>query len=738
MPNEDMKMTKAILKAVFTLAIIACPATAKVLAYESFGLSKPSDRQVVIADFEGSDYGSWTVTGQAFGSAPARGTLPGQMDVTGYLGKGLANSFLGGDGATGTLTSPEFEVKYRFISFLIGGGGWEGKTCINLLKDGAVVRTAVGPNTQPGGSEQLDWHSWDVSDLKGQAVRIQIVDQAEGGWGHINIDQVIQSDTRRQAVTDFERPFSFNKKYLNFPVKTGAGKRWIRLFVDGRKVREFDIELATTGEPDFWVFLDVSEFNGKQGTLQIDRYSTTWTTGFNAVFQDDTFPGESELYKEKLRPQFHFSSRRGWLNDTNGMVYYDGQYHLFYQHNPYGWNWGNMTWGHAVSTDMVHWQERRDAIHPDALGTIYSGSAVVDRDNTAGFQSGSEKPLVAFYTSAGGNNQWSQGQPFTQSMAFSTDRGQTWTKYTGNPVIGNIAGGTRDPKVFWHQPTGKWVMVLWIDGSTLSIFTSPDLKSWQRQSDIDGFFECPELFELPVDGDPANTRWVVYGANGDYKLGQFDGTKFTAQTDRIKFEHGNCFYASQTFNNIPDADGRRIQMGWGRVNMPGMPFNQMILFPVELSLRTTDDGVRMVVNPVDEIESLHKRHWTRSDVTLQPGQNALDGISGELFHIKAQLKPQGADVCTFMIRDVAIRYDAAAGRLTCLDKSAPLALENGTISLELLVDRMSIEIYANGGRVYMPIGVNLADKPGTLKLTTEGGDTRIEKLDTYELKSIWF
>lgn len=729
-------MTKTIIKVLFILAVIASPATAKVLAYESFRLSKPSENQVMLADFEGPDYGDWTVTGEAFGTAPAKGTLPGQMQVTGYLGSGLVNSFLGGDASTGTLTSPEFEVKHRFISFLIGGGGIEGKTCINLLRDGTVVKTAVGPNTQPGGSEQLDWHSWDVSDLKGQKVRIQIVDQATGGWGHINIDQIIQSDIRRQAITDFEKVFSFNKKYLNFPVKNGAAKRWMRLFVNGQKVREFDIELAPD-KPDFWVFLDVSEFAGKQGTLQIDRYSTMWTTGFNAVFQDDTFPGQDELYKEKLRPQFHFSSRRGWLNDTNGMVYYDGQYHLFYQHNPYGWNWGNMTWGHAVSTDMIHWQEWGDALHPDALGTIYSGSAVVDDGNTAGFQTGSEKPLVAFYTSAGGNNQWSQGRPFTQSMAYSNDRGRTWAKYANNPVIASIAGGTRDPKVLWHTPSGQWVMILWIDGPTLSIFTSSDLKSWQRQSDIDGFFECPELFELPVDGSPSNTKWVVYGADGDYKIGRFDGKKFVAETDKIKFEYGNCFYASQTFNNIPASDGRRIQMGWGRgIDMPQMPFNQMILFPVVLSLRTTTDGIRIFVNPIEEVASLHRRHWTRSNQAIQPGDHPLAEISGELFHIKARLNPQG-DVCRFTVRGVDVVYDVFSQQLTCQGKSAPVTLENGKIALEMLVDRMSIEIYANDGRVYMPIGVNLADKPTSLKLTTEGGSTLIEKLDVYELRSIW-
>jgi fructan beta-fructosidase len=712
-------------------------AGAKVLAYESFALAPgTASPDIVIADFEGDDYGDWTVTGQAFGPGPARGTLPGQMQVSGFEGNGLVNTFYGGDGTTGTLTSPEFRVERHYISFLIGGGGHPGQTCIHLLADGNVVRTAVGPNTQPGGSEQLDWHSWDVSELAGKTVQLRIVDDATGGWGHINIDHIIQSDKKRQMIIDKERVLDLRQKYLNFPVKNGAAKRVIGLFVDGQKQREFDIELATE-RPDFWVFLDIREFAGNQGTLRIDRYHSTWTTGFDAIYQDDTFQGQETVYREKLRPQFHFSSRRGWLNDTNGMVYYDGQYHLFYQHNPYGWNWGNMTWGHAVSTDMIHWQEQGDAIHPDALGTIFSGSAVVDHTNTAGFQTGSEKPIVCFYTSAGGTGRWSQGKPFTQSIAYSNDRGRTWTKYAHNPVINHISGENRDPKVFWHDATGQWVMVLFWEDRMTGFFTSPDLKTWTKQSELRSFHECPELFELPVDGDPSNTKWVLYGANGDYFIGAFDGKEFKPEGGAIRFQYGNCFFASQTFNNIPSSDGRRIQMAWGQVAMPAMPFNQMILFPVSLTLRNTADGIRMCAEPIGEIETLHEQQWHQSDLTVKPGDNPLNGISGELFHIKADLKPQDAQTFSFVIRDIPVVYDVSKQQLTCEGKTASLKPVDGKIRLDILVDRMSIEIYANGGLVYMPIGVNLANRIDRLKFISEGGNTLVETMDIYPLKSIW-
>ena len=719
----------------FFALVLVLPVTAKVLAYETFRMEKTND--ILIADFEGSDYGNWQVEGEAFGTGPTQGTLSGQMQVSGYKGNGLVNSFYNGDAATGTLTSPEFKVKRRYINFLIGGGGFDGVTCINLLSGGKIARTAVGPNVVSGGSEYLDWNSWDVGELMGQDVTIQIVDQRTGGWGHINVDHIVQSDVRKSVVLNKETVFNFDKKYLIFPVKNGAVKRWINLFVGGVMVREFDIELASD-KADFWVYLDVSEFSGKKGTVRIDRYYSDMALGFDAVKNSDTFPGMEDIYKEAKRPQVHYTTRRGWVNDTNGLVYYKGQYHMFYQHNPYGWGWGNMTWGHAVSTDMLHWQEWGDALHPDQLGTIYSGSAVVDHDNTSGLQNGSEKTMLAFYTSAGDNNRWSSGQPFTQSMAYSNDGGRTWQKYDGNPIIDHIEGGNRDPKVIWHEGSNKWVMILWIDGPKLSIFTSDDLKAWEHKSDVDGFFECPELFELAIDGDSSNKKWVVYGGNGDYKLGRFDGEEFMPETDLIKYEYGNCFYASQTFNNIPESDGRRIQMAWGRrIAIHGMPFNQLILFPVELSLRTTNKGLRIYVNPIREITSLHKSHVHWEDKFIQPNSNLLANVQAELLHIRSTIMPKDAEEVKFVVRGVPVTYNVAMQQLSCQGRTAPLRMEGGKISLELVIDRMSIEIFANDGRVYMPMGVDMSEKPASLEFTVDGGNALVNSMDVYELNSIW-
>jgi fructan beta-fructosidase len=699
---------------------------------------------ILIADFEGEDYGAWKVAGEAFGPGPAHGTLQNQMDVTGFKGKGLVNTYYKGDGTTGTLTSPPFKIERRYINFLIGGGKYPGQTCINLLVGGKIVRTATGPNDRPGGSEELGWHCWDVSELYRQEAQIQIIDNRTGGWGHINVDHIVQSNKKVDVITDKTREFLLNKKYLNFPVKNGAKKRLIHLIINDKIVREFDIELAPD-KPDFWVFLDVSEFRNKTATLRIDKYEPTKSEGFDSIYQADTFIGEENLYREKLRPQFHFTSRRGWNNDANGMVYYDGEYHLFYQHNPYGWKWGNMTWGHAVSKDTVHWKELGDAIHPDHLGTIFSGSAVVDVNNTAGFQTGDEKVIVCIYTSAGGRNPMSKDQPFTQSIAYSNDRGRTWKVYEHNPILGHINGSNRDPKVIWHKPTSQWVMALYLDKRTMGFFTSGDLKSWEFQSKLECFHECPELFELPVDGDTNNKRnpasreskWILYGGSGDYLIGSFDGRQFKSETDPIRFHYGNCFYASQTFNNIPKKDGRRIQIAWGRVAMPEMPFNQMMLFPVTLRLRTTEEGAQMFAIPIREIETLHKRDWQWKNKILKPKDNLLSGLSGELFHIKAELQVNDVQETGFVIRDIPVVYNIQKQELSCQGKTAPLKPENGKIRLEILVDRTSIEIFGNDGRIYMPIGVILVDNSKSLEVFTKGGNIEVKFLEVYELRSIW-
>lgn len=697
-----------------------------------------AEPDVLVADFEGDTYGAWTAAGSAFGRAPARGALPGQMSVDGYVGRGLVNSFLGGDAATGTLTSPPFQIQRRYLSFLMGGGQFPGQTCMDLLVNGQAVRTATGPNAAPGGSERLQPAQWDVSDLRGQTVSLRIVDQATGGWGHINVDQIVQSDVRLPGlIANAKREIVLKKQYLHLPVKNGAPKRLMTIRVDGQILRQFEIELADS-QPDWWAYAEFHDCLNKTATVEVDQLRED-SAGLSAIEQSDDVKGAEPLYREKLRPQFHFTSRRGWNNDPNGLVYYRGEYHLFYQHNPYGWNWGNMHWGHAISTNLVHWQEVGEALYPDAQGTMFSGSAVVDERNTAGFQTGAEKPIALIYTAAGGTSARSKGQKFTQGLAYSNDRGRTWTKYEKNPVLGHIRAENRDPKVIWHEPTKKWVMALYLDKNDFTFFGSTDLKSWTHLSDLvlARDIECPDLFELPVQGRSGESRWIFYGANGTYLVGAFDGVKFTAESGPHPLNYGNCFYAAQTFSDIPAADGRRIMIGWGRVNLPGMPFNQMMDFPVSLTLRETPAGPRLFTLPVAEIDSLRAGVRAVPAQPLRPGENPFANLGGELLDMSVDLSLGEAEKVGLNVRGVPVTYDHAQRKLFCLTQSAPLEPVNGRIKLRLLVDRASIEIFANDGQVYMPNGVLLDEKNLALEAFATGGAARLNSATVATLKSAW-
>ena len=540
----------------------------------------------------------------------------------------------------------------------------------------------------------------------------------------------------KDAVVNAERNFTFEKKYLNLPVKNESPSRLIRIIIEDDIVREFEINLAP-GNPDFWVYLELKEFHGMKGVVQIDTLEYDLFEGFRSIYQDDTFPGEEQLYQEKLRPQFHFSSKRGWNNDPNGLMFYGGEYHLFYQHNPFGWPWGNMTWGHAVSKDLIHWEELGDALHPDEFGTMFSGSGVVDWKNTTGFQTGEEPPLICIYTNAGDVNPWSKGKPFTQGIAYSNDRGRTWTKYEGNPVQGHLNEGNRDPKVIWWEETNEWVIVLYLIDDRMAFFRSPDLKRWELQSVMDAFHECPELFQLPIDGNENNKKWILYGASGNYFIGEFDGSKFTPDTPEIRYNYGNAFYASQTFSDIPPEDGRRIQIGWATIEIPGMPFNQMMNFPVELSLRKTEDGLLMFANPVKEIEKLYKKSHSIKNEELHQGDNPLSQINGELFDIKAELNVGTASKLGFNVRGKEVAYHRKSKEIVCGEEVAPCKPLDGIIKLRILVDRTSIEIFINDGRYYMPMGFIADENYKSVSVFTEEGEAEIVNLEVYELKSAW-
>jgi len=694
---------------------------------------------ILIADFEGDTYGDWKTTGEAFGPGPAKGALKGQMPVSGFLGKGLVNTFFNGDKTTGTLTSPEFKIERKHIAFLIGGGKDPEKLALQLLVGGKVVRSATGPNDKPGGSEELTAESWDVSEFAGKMATIRIIDEATGGWGHINVDHIVQTDRKPPGMlTDAKREFKTDRRYLNLPIKNGAKKRVVTLLVDGKPVVRNDIELADD-KPDWWAPMDVSVWKGKTITLHVDKLSEN-SKALTQIEPSDAIKGADKLYAEPLRGQFHFSPRRGWTNDPNGMVFFNGEYHLFFQHNPYGWGWGNMHWGHAVSKDMVHWEELGDKLLPDNLGPMFSGSAVVDHNNTSGFGKDGKPPLVLIYTAA--------GNPTVQCIAYSTD-GRTFTKYDKNPVVKQVTGGNRDPKAMWHEATKKWVMVLYVElkgKHTVHFFTSPNLKEWELASILDGgtagkdgyLFECPDFFELPVDGDAKNRKWVILGANSEYAVGTFDGTSFRPEKTWLKGQQGRGFYAPQTFSDIPSKDGRRIQIGWFQTETRGEPFNQAMSVPQELKLTATTDGPRLTRTPVKELESLRTKTHSVKPLSLKPdAANPLAEVKAELLELRAEFEPAKDGEVVFTLRGVTVSCDAKKQEVVVNGHRAPAPLKDGKMRLTAFVDRTGLEVFAADGLTYMPMPVNLKATDTGVRVKAVGGEAKISELVVYELGSAW-
>ena len=690
---------------------------------------------IVIADFERDTYAPWIAVGEAFGTRPAQGALPGQMQVDGFRGQGLVNSFFHGDDSVGSLTSPEFRIERKFIAFLIGGGKSES-LALELLVDGKVVRRATGPNDRPGGSETLAAESWDVRDFAGKAASLRIVDNAKGSWGHLNVDHITQTDERPKGfIKNAERTLKVTTRYLNIPIKNGAPKRVVTLLVDGKVAVRNDIELADA-TPDWWAPMDVSEWSGKSLTLRVDKLHED-SAALTSVEPSDALKDAENLYREPLRGQFHFSPKRGWNNDPNGCVFYEGEYHLFFQHNPYGWAWGNMHWGHAVSRDLVHWEELGDKLLPDDMGPMFSGSAVVDWKNTSGFGKNGKPPLVLFYTAA--------GNPTTQCLAYSTD-GRTFTKFSGNPVVKEITGGNRDPKVIWHEPSRQWVMTLYVEWKgrhTIHFFTSPNLKEWKLASISNGdapgagfLFECPDFFELAIDGDAARKKWVLVAANSGYALGDFDGKRFVPDSTRLPGHRGKGFYAAQSFSDVPD--GRRVFIGWWQTETKGMPFNQSMTIPLELRLTQTDDGPRMTFSPVRELEALRtKTH--RIDVnSLKPGdKNPLDAMSAELVEVRAEIEPGDAKEVVFNIRDIMVEYDVKKQELSVAGHRAPAPIRDGKLRLTIFCDRTGAEVFASDGLCYMPMPYNTKSGNKRLFLETRGGAAKVNKLEVHELQSAW-
>jgi len=549
------------------------------------------------------------------------------------------------------------------------------------------------------------------------------------------------SPAHEKADTTME--MTLQKQYLNIPIKNrGAGHR-MSITVNGKLLGNFQIQLAED-KPDWWAFFDVARFKGQKLGITVTPAPKDW----KIISQDDVIKGAENLYKEKYRPQFHFTTRRGWINDPNGLVYYKGEYHMYYQHNPVALPWGNMTWGHAVSKDLVRWKELPKVLFPNPKGTCFSGAAFIDRKNQLGRKTGDEDVLVMFYLRT----------RIGLCLAYSNDCGRTLTDYEGNPVLTHPGARIDTPRPFFHEPTGRWIAPTYDHfedekGKKLravGFYSSKDLKEWKFESRVeqkkwgDELCGCADFFQLPVDGDPKNTKWVLVLIDGSYIVGTFDGRKFytlsgkpavTADRVRSLVICGN-FYATQTWYNAPQ--DRRVQITWMRGGRyPGMSFNQQFTVPVVLTLHSTDEGPRMRMNPVKELETLRANTHEWTDLTLKAGENPLAGITGDLFDVEVEFQPAADTETLFELRGEKVVYDARNQRLSCGNVRTPLKPRKGFIQLRILLDRTSIEVFANGGRVYIPRCIVPKDDNRSLSASCGRGQVKVRFLRVHELKSAW-
>lgn len=559
-----------------------------------------------------------------------------------------------------------------------------------------------------------------------------------------------------------------DRQFVLFPINNEALLRRVRLIKSGRVLRSFTASLGLPAQ--WWAHLDVSDWHGQTLTLSIEPDNTPSNPGreiagrggsetdnaelLMAVRSSPEIWSPETLYKEPLRPAFHFSPRRGWLNDPNGLVFHAGQYHLFFQHNPYGLRWGNMHWGHAVSTDLVHWRELPIALYPCGEDDFpFSGSGVVDHDNTSGWGNGGQPPMVIAFTSTGRG----------QCIAYSQDNGARWREFEGNPVVKQSGRDPKalwqgDPKVLWHSETKHWVMALYsqrpgADPAAparhgVAFYVSPDLKSWRERSWIEGYYECPDLFALPIDGDANRTKWVLSGAAGYYCIGHFDGSRFIPESPRLPAPGGGVsnarertgmqvplFYAAQTFDNHPQ--GHRVQIGWGRVAAIDAPFTQLMSFPTTLSLRTTSEGVRLCRDPVEAIRSLraHTYDHPAGRLTSSP---LLAELKGAAWDIEVVIEVGSLGFPLLMrIGGDDYGYQPASQMLTGPQGALSVPLTDGRLQLRILVDRTTVEIFGDRGHAY---GMFLRGSPGgnaALELRTLWGEVGIANLSVHALRSAW-
>ena len=567
-------------------------------------------------------------------------------------------------------------------------------------------------------------------------------------------------------------------KYLMLPIQDNGEEATLNLLVDGKQEKNFTARLAKN-KVDYMVPLDLSSYRGKHIILNVisnqSRATVREAQGdacWKNIALSDTFDISN---REKFRPAFHHTPDYGWMNDPNGMVYADSLWHLCYQWNPYGSKWANMTWGHATSRDLIHWERQEPTILPDGLGMIFSGSSAIDHHNSAGF---GKDAIVTLYTSAAASQM--------QSLAYSTDGGNTFTKYPGNPVI-TMETEARDPNMFWDEAHQQWVMLLaHALEKEMLIYTSPDLKQWTLASRFGkgmgaqgGVWECPDLFELPVSGSTGNEKkWALVcnlnpggpfgGSATQYFIGDFDGTTFKADTDTTGtiptkwMDYGKDHYAAVSWSDAPN--NRRTVIGWMSnwqyaAEVPTLQYRSANTLPREMGIfKDTDGQYYLSSTPSPELEALRSglHHQSRrfslgkADKTISlPTQN--DGICEILLDIEARKgqvltltlanKAGERVVLTYDSDKETLAFDRTQSGIVNFSQDfpavtiAPTHRHDGKLSLRIFVDRSSIEVFEKEGRLAMT-NLVFPNSPYTeLSLKCSKGKAKISNLKVYSLNT---
>ena len=500
-----------------------------------------------------------------------------------------------------------------------------------------------------------------------------------------------------------------------------------------------------------------------------------------------TFPLYEKVgYDQTLRPQFHFTSKVGWLNDPNGMVYYDGEWHMLFQHYAKGNISGAKSWGNSVSTDLIHWTQLPHAINPyknivwegGNNHAIWSGSAVVDELNALGKQKGNVKTLFALYTATHASKE--KKAKFFQGAAYSTDKGRTWTKINdGKAVIPHqegYAGGQRDPRIFYYPQKKYYVTIMMVGGKerAVRLWKSTDLLNWEILGDIPNkAAECIDMYTVAVDGNNSNMKWVIADAGTRYEVGDFDGKKWIGLGDkdkndkRFQFDYGDAYYAAQVFNQGPDK--RVVHVGWLRSKQQGyrpfleaeMPFTQQMSIPAEITLKTTPEGIRMYRNPVKEIENLYTKTTKIENLNHTEVNTKLASLSPELIDMTVVFEPSSN--ATFNIRGLKINYDYGKKEFNFTNtkriegekpaflknpkfkgrkyrdtgfRAIPAQPVNGKVTLRILVDRASLEIFTNGGQAAASF-VIVPDANNRKIFIDAAKEITLDSIIINELKSCW-